>query len=329
MSSGGEPPTLPGISPRGDSASRAGYRRVAVFGLGIVLIGTAVWAVARHRETFDSAWASASSAPWWLVSAALLLPLVNLAIISGVFWILTGRYGRVAFGEMIALITSAWLFNTLPLRPGMFGRVAYHRAVNGIAVGDSVRVIVASMACAGVSIFGIVLAVGSGIALGVNGPALLGAALVPVVAFLVAGTLLRSRNHGSPVWRWSVAAGLRSLDVLIWILRYHVTFAIVGFPISWTVATGVSLTSQIAMLMPVQLGLREWVVGASSSFLASGPDLVAQATPGIIADLFNRGVELAIGLPLGLLATLWLAGRWRAIRRQGSDSTERTPGLSV
>jgi hypothetical protein len=301
--------------------TRSRARSAALFVLGLVLVGAAVWAVVAQREALRAGVEAARSAPAGLVVLALVLPVVNLVLISAVFWVLTGRYGTVSRREMGALIASAWLLNTLPIRAGFLGRVAYHKAVNGIALRDSVRVVIESLVCGLVAVAGLIGAVVLARAAGAPGwvaPLAGAAATLPMFA---AGVVLARRSGGGQAWRWPVAAGLRMLDVLVWVIRYAVTFRIVGHAIDWPGAVTVAATSQVAMLAPVQFGLREWVVGLTSAALAEravAGEPLARLAPGLMADLFNRASELVVGVPIGVVATLWVASRWKQRRAMSS-----------
>ncbi len=65
--------------------------------------------------------------------------LANLLLTGLLFTVLISRYGNVGRVEMQALIATATLLNFLPLRPGLFGRIAYHRTFNAIPAAASVK----------------------------------------------------------------------------------------------------------------------------------------------------------------------------------------------
>ncbi|MCA9299560.1 MAG: hypothetical protein KDA28_10865, partial [Phycisphaerales bacterium] len=100
-------------------------RRLIAFAIGLLLIIAALVAVATQRHALRAALDSLGSAPWWMVVLLIVLPLGNLVTVSTSFAVLTNRYGRVGWTEMLALIASAWLLNYLPMRAGMVGRFAY------------------------------------------------------------------------------------------------------------------------------------------------------------------------------------------------------------
>jgi hypothetical protein len=318
----------PAQPPPGDAsgaAAAAASRRkrgLALFLLGVVLVVAAVWTVMRQTATLQTAWESARAAPWWMIALVALLPLLNWLLSSLVFWVLTGRYGRVGLAEMAALIGSAWLLNNLPMRPGMVGRIAYHKLVNGIPVRDSIRVLVCALGCTATAA-GIVLAAAAlthltgGGAIALTG--ILTAVTVPLA--LASAATRRSAGAASMRWRLLTATALRIADVALWALRYWLVFRLIGVPIGPEAAAIVAAASQAAMVVPVQLGVREWIVGLAAAWLppslagAAGPGV--GVAPGLLVDLVNRAAEILVALPVGMLSGVWLAGRRRA-----------TPGLS-
>src|SRR5689334_3031074 len=102
----------------GGSAAR---RSLLTFGIGLVLLALAAWALASQQGVLRQAWTSARAAPTGLLIAAALLPLANYAVISVSFWVLMRREGRVSLPEMFGVIGAAWLLNFAPLRPGLVG----------------------------------------------------------------------------------------------------------------------------------------------------------------------------------------------------------------
>lgn len=302
----------------GDVAAAASsrVRRAVIGAAGALLLAAAVFAVCRDAEKTGQAWEAARDAPAWMIVLALAMPLVNIAAVSLSFLVLTGRYGRVGIFEMMGLICSAWLLNMLPMRPGLLGRVGYHKAVNGIAVRDSVKVLVQAIACNGAAMacaLGMAVIAAAMRADAWTMGAMLGA---PGAVMGAAAAFMRSAGVGrgwkglaAEPWRWPAAAALRYVDIIAWVGRYALAFALLGKPLTLVSATATALASEAAMLSPVQVGLREWVVGVTSAAFATEPD--GAVSLGLMADLFNRGIELAVALPIGLAASGWLMGRAR------------------
>lgn len=307
-------------------ASRRRLRPIIGFAIGIVLLIAAGWAVSTQQAALEQAQRSVQEASLWLIAAALILPLLNWLIISGSFWIMMRRFGHVAFSEMIWLIGASWLLNYLPLRAGMVGRVAYHKAVNGIAIADSLRVTVYGLIFAAISILVLLAAA---VLLAGRGSLFVWIAALVTPVILAAGATVVATARGSSSWWLPAAFGLRYIDTLIWVLRYAVVFALVGSPIDLGAAVAISVVSQIAILIPLVgngLGLREWAVGLTAAALppaliGAGGD-VATAI-GLAADLANRAAELLLAVPIGLTAT-WLLTRRSTRRRRITDTQPQT-----
>ncbi|MHC5023327.1 MAG: hypothetical protein ACYTGG_05380, partial [Planctomycetota bacterium] len=130
---------------RRTSIRRAWARRAGLL-VGALLLAAAVIVVWRQRETVGEALAQVRHPSPGHVIVLLGSVALNVAMSGVVFSLLYARYGRVGRLEMQAVIASATLLNYLPMRAGMFGRIAYHRTVNGIAVRDSTKVIGQSLA---------------------------------------------------------------------------------------------------------------------------------------------------------------------------------------
>ena len=124
-------------------ARKRSWRAIAGFAVGIALIAAAIWVLAAQHDDLRSAASAAAQAPWWLVAAIIALPALNATIVAWSFQIIMRRFGHVPFDDMLALIGSAWLLNYLPMRPGLVGRLAYHKAVHGVSFRNSIAVSVA------------------------------------------------------------------------------------------------------------------------------------------------------------------------------------------
>lgn len=302
--------------------------------LGLLLLVAAIYAVSSRTDALPRAIESARNADPLLLFAVVLLPVANIAVISASFWSLTRRFGRVTPAEMFALILSSWLLNHLPLRPGLVGRIGYHRIVNGIPVASGLRVVVEQFLLGLVALALMVAFMAALASLGAW--VAIGVLLVAGLACGGGGLLAMSRAPGTgggigPCY--TAAFGFRLLDMTIWIARYLCLFEVVGQPLPLRHAAAVTAASQAAMLSPVPLGLREWTVGLVHAVLtpeASVHQLISvqAVAPGVSADLVNRAVELLVSVPLGLIATLWLARRIRHARK-GDANTHLPPASSV
>ena len=276
--------------------------------VGVVLLGAAVWAVWSQRPVLDAAIGSLRDAPAWLIASAFALPLVSWLATSATFWLLSGRYARVPAPDMVLLIGAAWLLNHLPFRPGMIGRVAYHRKYHALAIGDSVRVMISAMVLRGVS-RGLLLVVAMSVSR-VEQPAAQAACLgVPTAVVGVVAAVARA--VGWSWWREAAALGVRSLDMLSWVGRYAIVFALVGRPIQLEHVVAVAAVCQVAMIVPLTgngLGLREWAVGLTLAAVAESGMREQAAAIGLAADLVNRAAETMLAVPVGL-ACSWLLAR--------------------
>lgn len=315
---------------------RRRWRRAIALTLGLLLVAGAVWMLVNNRGAVEQSVRALGSAPWWCVVLLLVLPLVNIASVAGSFWVMTepharrGVYGRLSLREMAALITSGWMLNSLPLRPGLVGRVGYHAVVNGVAVRTSVLILIRVLACSagalGCMLATLWAAKMTGAAFGSEEQSA-GVWSTGVLLALVAIVALwrRARPEGW-AWRYGVCVICRVIDIHVWAVRYGLIFVALGKPIGVFESGVVASTSAAAMLSPVQIGLREWVVGLTAGWLASvgGIEGVAggvSVSTGLLADLVNRSIELALGVPLGLIAGAWLAKRASTAASRGGGRT--------
>jgi len=300
--------------------------RLTGFIAGTLLIVLAITAALRQDpESIRRALHALGNHPWWFAVLFFTLPLLNWLTISISIWILLARFGRLGIGETLALVGMAWMLNYLPMRPGMVGRVAYHKTVNKIGVRQTGRTLVE-----GVVITGVVSGV---MFLGVLGlhrapPALAwsGVVLGPLLAgFAAAAVLWQSRPV---IARYCAAGSLRVIDMAVWALRYALAFAIVGASIDLTTALVLAVASQIAMLVPISgngLGVREWLIGALAASLPATAALGGaepQLAQGLTADVLNRVVEVLVAVPLGLVSVALIGRRLRRLGKSRAPTTE-------
>ncbi|MFI4898291.1 MAG: lysylphosphatidylglycerol synthase domain-containing protein [Phycisphaerales bacterium JB059] len=290
---------------------RASPRRVAGFVLSIALIALAIGAVAMRGEDIAQAMQHARSAPAWMIVLSILLPPLNLLLIGSSLWFITIRYGRVGFAEMVTLVTSAWLLNFLPMKPGLMGRIAYHKRVNEIRVKDSARALGESVAMSAIAT-GVLLGVAL-LLLGVRSAwAPVGAVGGAGLALLLFVPIARIRSERFALL--GAAMFLRYLDIVVWIARYALLFALLDAPLTLSDAVLVTAASQVAQLIPFVgngLGAREWGVGLVGA--AKG----ATTAVALTADLLNRASEVVLAVPLGLLCTALVTRRLARFRSGG------------
>lgn len=332
-----DPRTSDGASPvtRDSPRTTGSITTWSRFAVGLLLIIAAIWVVATQGDSLRAAWHSIQNASPWLIAAVLLLPLSSMVITTTIFWLLTRRLGRVGWWEMSALIGSAWLLNMLPFKPGLIGRIAYHKAISGIPISKSIAVVVIAMAVGTIGIALTLLAVAISMPgdahAGLRWLVAAGATLVAIIATLVAKRTFRGAFrqliHGR-LGELGLCIALRVIDTLLWALRYLLAFELIGVPVDYRSCIIFAGVSQIAGQMPVQLGLREWTVAiaagifgpssAAAGNLAAPTPTIASAVsvqgvlPGLQADLLTRAAEIACAVPIGVMSYLWIARKLKS-----------------
>lgn len=291
---------------------RSVARRVAGFAVGVALLAAAIVAVATQRDQLGSLFDRATHAPWWIVAALFVLPICNWLLVAGSFHLLIQRFGRVELGEMTSLVGSAWLLNYLPLRPGLIGRVTYHKTVNNIRVRDSAAVLIVSIALSGV---GGLLLLGAGLLTHKTNISVAAALAAPAIIIALASAAAWMVRPGAG--RVTVALLLRYLDMLVWVGRYAAVFELVGHSMPLPQIVLITAASQVAMMVPLTgngVGLREWAVGLTAASVGG------VAAAGLTADLFNRAAEVLVAIPVGLICSARVARLVAAHQSQSEDS---------
>jgi len=277
---------------------RRWWRGIAVL-VGLGLVAAALIVVVRQHDAVTLAIAAMRRPAPGLVALLLAGVAGNVLLTGLLFSLLISRYGRVGVLEMQALIASATLINFLPLRPGLFGRIAYHKAVNRILAVHSAKTIIQA------AILSVSIVVYLGLVIAISG-----ALHVSLVYGVVAPLPVLAAGTAIPRLRiWMAAALLRYLEVFVWAMRYYAAFALIGAPVDATGALAFACVSMIATMVPLVsngLGLREWAIGLTAPFLT---EYVLEL--GITAELVNRAAELVVIAVLGLAGIAWLARRRR------------------
>jgi hypothetical protein len=276
--------------------------------LGVGLLATAIVTVVGEHETIAEALDAVRRPSLGKVCLLVAAVAANVGLAALMLSVLISRYGRVAPLEMQALIAAAALLNFLPLRPGLFGRIAYHRTFNAIPAAATVKTVLQAV--------GLSVAVAAYLALALvvsgRGPVPLWMTVGLPVPLLAGAMVVRAPR----VW---VAAGLiRYLEVMVWAVRYHTAFALLGSPIDAHAALAFACLSLVANLVPFVgngLGLREWAVGLAAPLLTT---YVLEL--GLAAELVNRAAELVVILVLGLSGIAWLTWNARRANRQPRSS---------
>jgi hypothetical protein len=310
--------------------------RAAAWVLGLAMLIAAVVAVVRERAVFDGAMEQARSASIAVLTLLVVMPLVNWLLTAGLFAVLmrrqcavSGSAGRVGFSEMVALVGSAWLLNLLPLKPGLVGRIAYHKMINGIDVRDSVAAQVWSVVCtlAAVTVFVAVQALVAVVAEPGDAGSVRGwmgfitATVAPVAGLVALASVIAARSGGrGPATAMLVlGVSLRLADVLVWAMRLALVFVVLGTPLPPTVLAAVVAAMMLANLLPIPIGAMEWMAGGAVAVLAmSGAAGVAGLTTqqalalGLAAGVLSRAAELVVAVPIGLVCSMLVARRLAA-----------------
>ncbi|MCC5823174.1 MAG: hypothetical protein LAT64_09775 [Phycisphaerales bacterium] len=285
----------------------------AGFILGVLLLIGAGVVLFSDPERFRDLIERLRGAPWWAVAFIMAGPVFNWLLVSACLWMLLRRHGRLGLGEMNALVGSAWLLNHLPMRPGLIGRVGYHKLVNGIRVRDAIESTLWSLGLAGLAgVMAFTLAWMMPAGAGVTTVVLVLAGPVGVVGVLAA--LARAAGWTNAFWLLGALA-VRYADMGIWAARYAVVFWVMGVEVTPVQVVMVTAVSQVAQLVPIAgggMGLREWLVGLTAGSLFQAFDAA------LAGDLINRAVETLIVVPVGLISGAVVARRIARFRAAGT-----------
>jgi hypothetical protein len=266
-----------------------------IFGMALILIAIAF--VVQQRDALEQAWQHIrrpSLLPLLILPIAVLC---NVALSGVLFRVLLSRFGHVGWLEMQAVIAAATLMNFIPLRPGLPGRLLYHRAVNRIPLMKSGRTVIEAAAISIVVGGYLAIAAIGAIRWGIN---LWYLTIGPLPLLLASLALPRVRL-------WMLAILVRYIEVLVWAVRYACAFALIGSPIDANGALALAVVSMFATMVPLfsnGLGLREWAIGLVAPFLTA-----YTMELGIIAELVNRAAELVVISVAGLAGMAYLARR--------------------
>ncbi|MGH7243982.1 MAG: hypothetical protein ACREJD_11230 [Phycisphaerales bacterium] len=302
------------------SSARSAVRLI-LFVVGAGLFALAIYAAWAGSSDGVRAFSRAAEHPGGL-AALVLLPLVCLTLASMSFWVLTLRFGKVSCGEMLALLGGAWLLNFLPLKPGVAGRVAYHKTVNGIDYRWSLVVVIQSIVI-GLCCFGLQVALASIAAERLWSEEVKATFIASPLAISLIGLAAPRRGVMTHWWRYCGAFAFRYADSLVWALRYWLLFWIAGRPQGLSTTAAIAGISQSASLVPFAgngLGVREWMVGLAARSLPEwyGKDTSMPVLDGVSVELLNRACEVVVAVPVGLLSLWWLFRRFGKVRAEES-----------
>lgn len=284
-------------------------RRVATI-LGLALLLGAIVMIWRQRAIMEQALDSLAHPDPACVAILLAAVVGNVICTALMFSVLIAPHGRVPLLEMQAIIAAATLINYLPLRPGLFGRIAYHRAMHDIPAARTTGVIIAGLVIT--ATLALALAGTALLSVGAGWP--LAPTILSPVPVLVVLTLPRVTR------RWAFAGMLRYVDLLLWVVRYDVAFRLIGTPIEIEASLALACVSIVAMFVPLLsngLGVREWAVGLFAPYLGA-----ASLEIGLSADIVNRAAEIIIIVALGLPAVAWLARRGQVRLREPGPAVD-------
>lgn len=296
-------PVVSDVDAQGQAKSR--LRSVVMFTISMFLLTGAAYFVFQGTNGLEGVWDSLRSAPVWMIVLIVLGPLGNHWSVSMCLQALQSRHGKVGVREMFVLVGSAWLFNYLPMRPGLIGRIGYHKAINKIRLRDSLESSIWSGVLAGVANGVILLAALVMIQLPNRWSIVI--PLIPVVMMFASVPLMPGRKTRLLM----KALAFRQIDVIVWLGRYWLAFEVLGMEVGIGDIAIISAVSQLASLMPLTgsgIGFREWGVGLTAS---AGGHTMSTA---IAADLINRAAETLIVVPVGLVCTALVARHWKGKR---------------
>ncbi len=289
--------------------------RLAGSGIGLLLLIGACLLILRERETLHAA-LDALRAPNAGLFALLIGAIIGNFLLSGLmFSVLIRPFGRVGLIEMQAVVAAASLINFLPLRPGLFGRIAYHSVVNKIPVRDATRVMIEGMVMTITA--ALLMAVMVGLSRWTGTPTWTLAVIPP---FLLAALSAVDPARRRPL----LALLLRYVDLALWAVRYLAAFALLGRDLGLDAAFALATVSVLATMVPFfsnGLGLREWAVGLVAPLITS-----YQLELALTAEIINRAVEVLLVLVLGLTALGWLTWRRSAWPHSPPESRDEGPG---
>lgn len=309
-------------------------RGKVMFVVGLVLLSGAGYFVYSATDGLEGVWDSIKTAPWWMIALILLAPMGNHLSVSMCLHALQSRHGKLGVREMFVLIGSAWLFNYLPMRAGLIGRIGYHKSINNIRLRDSIESSIWSGVLAGVA-NGVLLLVAM-LMTSLEGGWSITLPAVPVLVMFMLSAMMPGKRSRL-IMR---ALAYRQIDVIVWLGRYWLAFEVLGLDMSIGDIAMISAVSQLASLMPLTgsgLGFREWTVGLMAT---AGGHAMGTAMAG---DLINRGAETLIVVPVGLICTALVARHWKrhtnrvlteddagadaAQQDQAGDSCEQEPSV--
>jgi hypothetical protein len=284
------------VNPVGRSLSTRRLRLAAGIA-GLVLLSAAAIAVWRNRETLSASWAALRDPPVWTLAALPIATLASIAIGAVILKRLFHRRPELRFADLLALNASATLFNLLPMKAGLAGRIAWQKRYQDVSVRSSIGVTVATVA---LSAGALAIATGSLLASShwdVPAPMILCAAAALLLVLAPAAKV----GFACELLWW------RLVDLGAWTVRIAAAFAILGADLSAESALALASVAMASGLIPIlgsTLGVREWAIALVAPSLAGVPWEEALA-----AELVARGFEVAVVAIAGGSGSAWLFRR--------------------
>jgi hypothetical protein len=281
-----------------EQTSRRYWLRLAGLAFGALCLVAAVMIAAREGDQLEATFVALRNPPPTLAILVIGSVAIGVLLTATLFQILTRRFAVIPFSEMFALIAASALANYLPLKPGLLGRVAYHRVRHGIRATDTVRTIFEAIALSGLVASVFLLAV----------LALRRLALPPEWALLAPG-LLGCLGISPRLRVFVLVLVVRQAEFALIAFRYWAVFQLIGAPVEVEAAIVLASVNAIATLLPFVsngLGIREWLTGVMTPLLSA--DTFSQ---GVVAELVHRVVELIVLAPLGLASIAVLVRKTR------------------
>lgn len=301
--------------------------------IGFVLgAGLLAWCIKTAVAGGD--WSRIANADPWLVAGLAAASLLSQAASITIFWLTIRPVRRLGIGSLTAVNLFASMLNYAPVRIGLVARVAWHLKVDRLGI----LVIGAWFLAMGFTLAGAVASAGAASWLdpsfGVRWWAVLGASLIVVGMLIRAATqwpVLRRMGTGldvmvgDPLALWG-AMVLRLVDLIAYAVRMWLAIRILGLSFTPDQVMLLAIVALVIGMNPLgRVGFREVAVAWLASQLAAGDTAAVESTFAQLALVESAG-EVIVVLPLGVLASLWMWRRWRAISVTTDEPSVPAPG---
>ncbi len=307
-------PSAADEAPLPDSRGRLGLK-IAGFVLGLALLAWIIYdAIAKQQ------FAGLANASPWQYAALLACTLVSVIANGGIFWAIIRPVARIPLWDIQCVNAAVNLLNYAPIRLGLLTRIAHHRRVDGLPYS----ILLGWYAALAGLMF---MTLGCVLAATLIRPQVDAWWLGALVALLAAGCSLSVwvGSHRLLAGRWqgaskmiavpravALAVTFRLVDMAAYGGRLYLAIAILGVDLSPRDAVYLTIISMVSTLAPIgSVGFREFAI-AKIGPLLTDPTLSAHLDAAVLLD---RAGEVAIFIPLGILALIWMTRRWRQMAR--------------